>query len=347
MTRGVWRAWLMVAGLALCAGRVALALEAGELASAWVAHEGTVTYRAVGTLDERQTDASLVSVGVEVRRRSGQEFVKVTRASSYSMGCQMNDRGQTSAVYLPSENRVYRYGGGGKSGRAHRLGVLDWIVKSGTPELLDDDKVAGRSCYRLKIAGGRDKSHIYEAWIDKTEYVALRLIVSWRGRIWRAISYDNVNFQAQLGDADMDVQAGSATVVEMGRPPKVGPICYASGDDLRKRTGIRLLVPKWLPDGYEFQSISITPPFPMNPFRRRIMVGYNNGQHLMMLVMGSNPPRGEREVGEPEPPKTPTEVRPKLFFWVKHDLRLALIGPREMASDDLKATADSVDWYDR
>ncbi|MBI5833812.1 MAG: hypothetical protein HZB16_16085 [Armatimonadetes bacterium] len=345
MIRGVFRAWLWFAGLALLASHGALALDAGEIAAAWVAHEASACYRAVGTLDERQTDAGLVTVGVEVRRRGGQEFIKVTRGSTYAMGCQMNDRGQSSAVYLPSEGRVYRYGSA-KTGRAHRLGVLEWMIKGGSSELVGDDNVAGRSCYRLKVSGGRDKSHIYEAWIDKTEFVALRLIVSWRGRIWRAISYDNVNFQAQLSDSDLDVQAGSATEVDMGHP-KVGPVCFASGEDLRKRTGIRLLVPSYLPDGYQFHSISLTPPFPMNPFRRRVMVCYNYGPNLLMLVMGGNPPRGEREVGEPEPPKTPTEVRPKLFFWVKYDVRMALIGPRDGASDSLKRTADSVDWYDR
>mgnify|MGYP001263623193 FL=1 len=268
MLRGVCRVWLVLAGLVILASRAASALDADEIAAAWVAHEGTATYRAVGTLDERQTDASLISVGIEVRRRAGQELIKVTRGSSYAQGVQMNDRGQSSAVYVPSESRVYRYGGGGKAGRSHRLGVLEWMVKGGSHELVGDDKVAGRSVYRLKVTAGRDRSHIYEAWIDKSEFVALRLIISWRGRIWRAISYDNVNFQAQLGDSDLDVQAGSATDVDMAHP-RVPPIFYSSGEDLRKRTGIRLLVPKTLPDGYCYSSICITPPFPMNPFRRR------------------------------------------------------------------------------
>jgi hypothetical protein len=186
----------------------------------------------------------------------------------------------------------------------------------------------------------------HDVWVHQKRFVALRWVVRVNGRTWRNVGFENIKFDVDLSDDDFQTGAPEGvTTVQVRRGQPVRSLELASPDEVRRVVGVRVLQPKWVPGGYRLTGYSVAPPSPMSLFRRRVSVRYAAGERIILLSMGPLMPRGEREPGEREASSQPTEVRPGVYFWTKHNVRLALIGPRDADRDDLRRCAESVDWY--
>ena len=333
--------------LALPPGAARAGGSASELVKRWMTAEHAATFRAVGQGEEQQTDGETVSVGIEMRRRAGAELIKVVSGPAFYQGAQISDRGTRSAVWLPSEHRVYEWESAGRQSFSQHLQTIEH-ASHGDARDLGEETVCGRATRHLTVTSRRSDS-VLEAWVDSEQMVALKLSLRHGDRVWRSYSFENVNFAPGLSDGDLDPDApSSAAVVSLAAGKRGDPVRLGTPAELRAQTGLRSMIPSWLPDGFRFDTILLSPPQQVpNLFRRRVMVRYIKGNRVLVLLMGANAPKAERESGEPEAPTTPTEVKPGVFFWVKANVRLALIGPRDTSSDDLKRCANSVEWYDK
>jgi hypothetical protein len=336
----------LVAGLSLCAP--ASAVTPAELAKRWAANEHSAQYRLTGAFETLSADGSMTSCAVEMRRKNGWEFLRFAEAPPYYQGAQVSDQGTHAAVYVPSEERVYDFAEAARNPHAQRLSHNDRAAREGEVRYLGEESVAGRPTWRLSCSARRGAGSL-EVWVDQQHLVALRWIQKVGERVSEQYSAEHVNFDPRMGDDELAVSApDSATTVSVGQGKRADVVRIGSPSDLRAKTGVRAMIPTWLPDGFRFDTVLLAPPAQAGQvLRRRVIMRYIKGNGVLVLAMGANPPRADANSAEPQAPGEPTEVKPGVYFWVKYNVRLALIGPRDTSGADLRRCAESVDWYDR
>lgn len=334
--------------LALVLATRGWALEPRELVKRWAKAERTVSFRCVGTLLERQCDGSPMTVSVELLRRQGRELVKVAKAAPFYQGLQLSDAPPNMCMYVPAEQRLYRRPEADGNHGPRRYGLIDAALNKGEVTYVGDETIAGRATWHVTITSRGGDGVVHDLWIDQNQFVALKVASKLRGTVFRQATVDNINFQVQIGEDDLKVHApADAQVCELGAGKRPEPTRLGLPAAVRERLGLRAMTLHSLPTGYHLDAVLLAPPTQWHAFRRRVLLRYVDGDRTIILGMGLNGPRGEREKDEPDAPAEPKEVKPGVWFWVKSNVRLALIGPRDADRAEMKRAAYSVDWYDR
>ncbi len=337
----------VLAILVAAAGSSAAAQTAESVLEAYLQSLTQATYTAVERLQERQADGTLVGVLNEVRVRPGQERSTFYQAPGPFKGVVQTDDGHKLVIYMPAERRAYLYGSRAAGAAQRRRTELTKLRERFELSLVARETVAERPAFHLSFTPKSGRGPTLDVWIDSTEYVALRQDLLSHGRVWRKSEFARVNFQPGLGDDDFRFQPPDGVKVVKGGDGQDGrgapPIVVDSPDKVRQMTGLRVLQPSYVPDDFALEGYLIFPPPPTGVFHRRLAVKYIRDGRVIMLNQGITAPG--RRVTTPPPPD-PTEIKPGVFFWSKHEIRLLLIGPRELDRGDLRRCAESVDWYD-
>lgn len=329
----------------LLTATLAPAQNADEIIDRYIETVSRSQYAGVQGIRDRQTDGELASVIAYTHCRGGRERQKYDRHRAYD-GTVIGEQDGYRIVYIPCEKRLYRWRGAPSAAeREHELRRrFDWFEA----EYAGSETVAGRRAHkiRLKPKGGRGPDGLL--WIDAEQFVRLGTKLSIGDTTLFDYRFERISFRPVRDDELRYDPPDGVTVIDMpsyerrrdgerrreAQPP---PMRYTSAAEFYRRTGVRPMVLGRLPEGFRLDGFLHHPPEPDNVFRRRISMHYLRGEQLVLLTMGGFP--GGEPVGE-----TPREVRPKVFFWRKGAVRLALIGPRELSSEALRGAAESVRW---
>ncbi|MBI2302826.1 MAG: hypothetical protein HYU66_28300 [Armatimonadetes bacterium] len=314
-----------------------------------VAHLGSGEYTASQTIVDRQSDGQYVRVSAELRHRGSRELTRYVGGTPPYLGVVLNDDGKRYLMFLPSDRRGYVYPSreGWRRGRGDPMQY--WRDRYDV-DYVGDEQVAGRRANHLRLCPKTAGRNQMDFWIDPATWISLRFRLAARGQVSHETVTTRITYNPGLRDGDLhyDLPDG-VPVVTMPKPgdrtARAEPLRFASPDDVRRRFGIRLMQPTYLPTGYrrDTQPYLIYPPMPGNVFRRRVSVMHVNGNDAVVLTLGGMPiDRHEGDSGEAD--TEPREVKPGVFFWVKEHVRLALIGPRGVDSKELRRSADSVAW---
>lgn len=341
------RRGLLSLAVLLTAGSQAFAGRASDLAHRWIASEKSAQYRAVGSWEERQCDGHMATASIELRRRPGAIWVRVTRGTPAAQGVQYADTGQGVDIWVPSEKRLYKLKEATAAMAVPRLYGIEPAAAQGEMRYVGEETIANRPAYRLRIALKTRRPVVHDVWVDKARFVALKIATQHGGRPWRVMQFDHFNGEAELGDDDFRVQApDDAKVVQGGAGRRAEPMRIGSAQDAAQQYGVRVMSPTWLPAGYAFDAVLTSQPHPAGLLRRRILVRFVKGDRVLVLMMGQTGPKTEADEDEPDTPTKPTEVKPGLFLWVKEAVRLVLVGPRDIDGGELRRCAESVTWHD-
>ncbi|MCC7490839.1 MAG: DUF2092 domain-containing protein [Fimbriimonadaceae bacterium] len=332
---------------ALAANAVQAGPTADDILRLYGEQYGSVAYKGAEWIQDRQADGQPVAVRAEVRQKTGRDYSAISRGPGPYVGAITADDGQRCVIYLPNERRAYLYPSRAAEARSRRRQEMELLRDKYDRRLLGQEQIAKRACHRIRMTPKVAGLPEVEVWIDTQQYVALRQIVTSRGKVARQSYFYHITYNPELSDEQFRVAlpAGTSSItVPTGEgAQRAEPVRYQSLRDLWTKANLRAMLPRYLPTGFKADGYHLQVPFPGGLFRRRLMIKYVSGANVLMLNMGAGLLGRGSDAGS-EPPTEPTAVKPGVLFWTKHDIRLLLIGPRDLASDELKKVADSVDW---
>ena len=191
----------------------------------------------------------------------------------------------------------------------------------------------------------------FDLWIDTTEWVVLRREMRFAEEaVAISSACRRIRFRPGFEASDFQVRGPAGTeTIQVGPPTAHGDgdmaFRYQSAAEVSAKAGMRVLQPDpaTIPRGFRCEGHFVHPPSPGSVFRRRVTTRYVQGDQVISLNQG---PMSPREWRDRDRQGEPREIKPGVFFWVKHNLRLVLIGPREADRDQLRRCAASVDWRD-
>ncbi|NUP98458.1 MAG: DUF2092 domain-containing protein [Armatimonadetes bacterium] len=309
---------------------------------------GRAEYTASEVISERQADGTPIVVRSEVKHKAGRERFAFTKGPGPYRGVVAADDGNRHVVYMPAEKRAYYYPSVASTFEQRRRKELGEAGERFELALLGQETVAGRTTWHLRLTARKQPGPRVDVWIDSQQFVALRQETRVRDQLWRSSVFQQVDFSPNLPANAFAFEAPDGVqqvkVTSEAETARVPTMRFASARELRGRVGVRAMQPKYIPEGFRFDSLLLYPPAPSNPFHRRLAARYVRGTSVLVLNQGAMPPGRGR--GGPLPPSEPREVKPNVLFWSKQNLRLLLIGPRDLGADELRRAANSVDWYD-
>lgn len=335
------------AGCALAASLALGAPSAEDVMDSYLANYGKVVYTASEYLQERQTDGETAKVVNLIRQKSGRDYSKFLYGGSAHKGIVTADDGSKLVIYIPNEARLYEYGSDAERAQSRRRHELEMLRSRFDLSYVGTETVADRTSHHLRLTPKEGRGPTVDVWIDAARYVALRQEVKSGDRIWRASRFKRVDYDPELSDGDFRFTPPTGTKriqVEAGPgAPFPEGYDYSSPHDVRRKAGYRIMEPSYVPPGFSRQAYQVGAPRPGSLFHRRLSVRYLKGNDMLMVNQGIVGPIGRRPGGEPD---KPTRMKPGVWFWTKHEIRLLLIGPRDYNDDELRKCAESVDWYD-
>lgn len=293
---------------------------------------------------EYQADGRPVRIEAEVRRRAGKEFIRYLSGPEPYRNVVFSDDGRRYLIYIPAEGRAYRYGTPGVVER--RRFEFRHLRTKCSARLEEPESVAARRALHLRFVpreAGWPETHL---WLDASTKAVLRYRQMLRGRVWSEVETERIDYDRPPSEDELSYTVPDGTeVVPMpafGRGTHPEPIRFASAAELRRRTGLRVMAPTYLPQGFRRMDrpYMLHAPMPGNVVRRRLSVGHVSGNRILMLTQSAAPGTAGQEATAPK------EVRPGIFFWTRDGVRLALVGPRDIDRNELQRCAESVDWVE-
>jgi len=344
--RAAWR--ILCGGGALAASLALGAPSAEDVMDAYLANYGKVVYTASEFLQERQTDGETAKVVNLVRQKPGRDYSKFLYGGSAHKGIVTADDGSKLVIYIPNESRIYEYGSSAERSQARRRGELQLLREKFDLAYVGSETVADRTCHHIRLTPKEGRGPTVDVWIDASRYIALRQEVKSGDRVWRASRFKSVDYDPALSDPDFRFTPPPGTSrikldARGGGPHGPEGYDYDTAPDVRRKAGFRIMEPSYVPPGFSRQAYQVGAPRPGSLFHRRLSVRYLKGNDMIMVNQGIAGPIGRRPGGEPD---RPTQMKPGVYFWTKHEIRLLLIGPRDYDDAELRRCAESVDWYD-
>ncbi len=313
---------------------------------------GTVEYAGRESIEERQTDGALVQVWSEWKVRPGRERSDFVDGAEAYRGLTQVDDGSKLTIHVPVEHRAYRYPSVAQQASKRQQKQVKDLQERYDAVMVGKEAVAKRATWHLRLQPKDGQTGpVVDVWIDGQQWVALRQEAHSGSVVWRRRCFDRIDFKPELADDAFEYQPPQGTqVIDLSRRPaegqkgRVEAFRLSTAYEVHQRFGVRVMQPRWVPDGFSLAAFLVHPPAPgVGVFQRRISAKYSQQQSVIMLTQGGAAPRKQKKS---ERPQQPAEIKPGMLFWVKHGIRLLLIGPRGMDSSDLQRCARSVNWYD-
>ena len=338
--------------MGVCALAVTLAMgspSADTVMDEYLDHYGKVAYSASEFLQERQTDGETARVVNVVRQKPGRDYSRFLYSTPAAhKGIVSADDGSKLVIYVPNESRIYEYPSGAEKAQGRRRTELQRLRDKFDVVYKGTEIVADRTCHHIQLKPKEGRGPSVDVWIDADQFVALRQEVKSGDRVWRASRFKKVDFGVSFSDSDFRFTPPSGTNRVKIEPHPGGPRSqgydYDTASEVRSQAGFRIMEPSYVPPGFRRQTYQVGEPRPGALFHRRLAVRFANGNQMLILNQGINGPIHRGPGGDE--PERPVQMKPGLFFWTLHEIRLLLIGPRDYDSDELRKCAESVDWYD-
>ncbi len=338
---------LMCGCCALAATLAFGAPSADSIMDAYLANYGKVVFSASEFLQERQTDGETAKVVNLIRQKPGRDYSKFLYGAAPHKGIVTADDGSRQVIYIPNESRLYEYPSGAEQAQARRRSELSRLRERFETSYVGRENIADRPCHHLRQTPKEGRGPTVDVRIDAARFVALRQEVKSGDRIWRASRFKRVDYEVELSDGDFRFTppAGTSRIKAAPHPGDraAAGFDYDTAGEVRRKAGFRIMEPSFVPPGFGRDAYQVGAPRPGALFHRRLSVRYLKDNDVLMVSQGIAGPIARRPGDEPT---RPTQMKPGVFFWTKHEIRLLLIGPRDHDADELRKCAESVDWYD-
>ncbi|MBI2263614.1 MAG: hypothetical protein HYU64_00345 [Armatimonadetes bacterium] len=198
-------------------------------------------------------------------------------------------------------------------------------------ELLGSEEIGGREAYKIQVspAGGRRGGRV--VWIDRQEYLLLRVDrLKPNGETVASTSLSDITLNPRLSPKEFVFKApGNAEVVT--DLPNINPRALAQ---LEHRTGLSLMVPSHLPEGFRFSGAKLVP----FQGKQAVQILFSGESGKISLFQARADPAGK----EPRQ-KEMREREGKTFWiirWTEGGREVALVG--DLPLEELERVASSL-----